>query len=102
MTSEERSVLIGTVSEYGPLQRMTALPQDAQTFGGNHRSSIVGPDLVASLGPTLIAWQRTREAIGRLEVSQPRQITEAMAELIAARRDMEIAVSALINPRLER
>lgn len=45
----------------------------------------------------LVAWQRTREAIGRVETSQPAQMTEAIGELVAARDEMERTIRALMN-----
>lgn len=50
----------------------------------------------AVVAPVLVAWQATREAIGRVQCSTPDQISEAMGRLVDARRDMEDAVQDLI------
>jgi hypothetical protein len=39
-----------------------------------------------------ICWQRTREAIGSVETSQPAQLSKAMDDLISARAEMESAI----------
>lgn len=48
------------------------------------------------IAPLLIAWQKTREAIGSVETSQPYQMSAAMNRLISAREDMEKSVNALL------
>ena len=46
--------------------------------------------------PVLVAWQAIREAIGRVQCSTPDQISDAMALLVSARRDMDAVVQDLI------
>lgn len=48
------------------------------------------------ISPLLIAWQRTRVAIGSVETALPKQMSSAMDELIAARAEMERSVNALL------
>ena len=48
------------------------------------------------VGDLFIAWQKTREAIGRVETSQPAQLSSAMEELVIARREMENVIRALM------
>lgn len=51
---------------------------------------------IDTVGKLLIAWQRTREWIGQVEASQPAQMTAAMAELVAARADMDRVVNEIV------
>jgi hypothetical protein len=57
--------------------------------------ALVSAISLEDIAPLLIAWQQTREAIGSVEAAQPRQLSDAMAGLIAARNGMERCVCAL-------
>ena len=47
-----------------------------------------------SVVPILKAWQAVQIAIGRVELSQAWQLSSAVEELLAARKEMEEAVAA--------
>ena len=51
----------------------------------------------AAVLPILAAWQRTREAIGRVQCSTPDQISAAMDGLTTEAKAMEKAVQDLIR-----
>jgi hypothetical protein len=50
----------------------------------------------------LVAWQKTREAIGRVETSQTAQLSDAMSHLVDARGEMESAVREFMMYALSR
>ena len=51
----------------------------------------------AAVLPVLAAWQKTREAIGRVQCSTPDQISAAMAVLASEAKATETAVQELIR-----
>ena len=51
----------------------------------------------AAVLPMLAAWQRTREAIGRVQCSTPDQLSAAMEVLSTESKAMEWAVQDLIR-----
>jgi len=90
MSRETREDLIRTVA-HRIMQEDPNLPEQEAL---NAAKSLVCSDPFL---PMLAGWQRTREAIGRVQCSTPDQLSAAMEVLITEARDLEKVVQEIIR-----
>lgn len=50
----------------------------------------------------IVSWQKVREAIGKVETSQPTKMSESMGALLIARAEMDLAVRAFFEHAVSR